>query len=69
MYLTRLKYRMELIASQNRKIPVICVEALEHANVPENYTQGEQRFHLDKEGMKRFHDWILQQWKNNLIKK
>jgi len=66
MKLKSLGYTLDIVPTKG-KVPSIFLNPTKR-NIDINKKTGHRRFYMNEKGLKRFQEFILKQWENNLIK-
>jgi hypothetical protein len=67
MKLKSLNYSMD-IAGTTKANPSIFINPGNH-NIEKNKKTGHRRFYMNEKGLKKFSEFVLEQWENNLKQK
>ena len=66
--LKSLGYTMDIVGT-SRSTPSIFINPIMRRNLKSNKETGHRRFYMNEKGLKKFQEFILEQWKNNLNEK
>jgi hypothetical protein len=64
MKLKSLNYSMDIVGTTT-STPSIFINPSAH-NIEKNKKTGHRRFYMNEKGLKKFREFILEQWENNL---
>ncbi len=66
--LKSLGYTMDIVGTGG-STPSVFINPIMKRNLRSNKETGHRRFYMNENGLKKFQEFILEQWKNNLNEK